>query len=213
MDVAPQSEGRAPEPVPSPAPVRISQRDDITGLLDAWSEGDSAALEELTPLVEGELRRLARRYMASQAPGHTLQPTALVHEAYLRLLGRRGGHWQDREHFLAYMASAMRRLLINHARDRSAAKRGGTATHVAFDEALDHPVGGPEPKQVDLLDLDRALSDLAALDPRPARVVELRYFGGLTVQETARVLDVSPRTVKREWHAARLWLLRALGGR
>lgn len=193
-------------------------REDVTHLLDAWSRGDSVALEELTPLVADELRRLARKYMARQSPAHTLQPTALVHEAYLRLLGRRGASWQDREHFLAYMASAMRRLLINHARDRVAAKRGGTATHLALDEALDRPVSGPGlsgagPRQVDLLDLDRALHELAAIDARQSRVVELRYFGGLTVEETAGVMDLSPRTVKREWHTARLWLLRALGGR
>jgi RNA polymerase sigma factor (TIGR02999 family) len=186
---------------------------DVTRLLEAWSQGDSLALEELTPLVEGELRRLARKYMARQTPGHTLQPTALVHEAYLRLLGQRGASWHDREHFLAYMASAMRRLLINHARDRAAAKRGGTATHVAFDEAFDQHPEVPGAAQVDLLDLDQALRDLTSIDPRQGRVVELRYFGGLTVEETARVMDVSPRTVKREWHTARLWLLRALGGR
>lgn len=191
----------------SPAP----RREDITRLLDAWSQGDSVALGELTPLVEDELRRLARRYMARQAPGHTLQPTALVHEAYLRLLGRRGVSWEDREHFLAYMASAMRRLLINHARDRAAVKRGGTATHVAFDDAFDR-AGTESVSPVDLLDLDRALLDLASLDSRQARIVELRYFGGLTVEETARVMDVSPRTIKREWHTARLWLLRALSG-
>lgn len=197
-------------PDASSSPAMPSERE-VTQLLDAWSQGDSLALAELTPLVNGELRRLARKYMSHQRVGHTFQPTALVHEAILRLLGQRGASWQNREHFLAYMASAMRRLLINHARDRCAAKRGGTATHLAFDEALDGFDDRLAP-QVDLLDLDRALRRLTSINPRQGRVVELRYFGGLTVEETARLLEVSPRTVKREWHTARLWLLRALGG-
>jgi RNA polymerase sigma factor (TIGR02999 family) len=196
----------------------VAHQADVTRLLDAWSAGNSVAMDELTPLIEAELRRLARRYMARQAPGHTLQPTALVNEAYVRLLGRRGAKWTNREHFLAYMATAMRRLLVNHARDRAVAKRGGDATHVAFDEILDRPAGhagqnAEGPSRVELLDLDEALRGLAAIDPRQSRVVELRYFGGLSVEETARVLELSPRTVKREWHTARLWLLRALGGR
>lgn len=204
---------RAPVSAPPSAPAKSLDRGDVTRLLDAWSQGDSQALDELTPLIEDELRRLARKYMARQTPGHTLQPTALVHEAYLRLLGCRRVAWQGREHFLAYMATAMRRLLINHARNRAASKRGGTATHMAFDEVFDAPASGSWPVRVELLDLDHALRELAAIDPRQSRIVELRYFGGLTVEETARVIDISPRTVKREWHTARLWLLRALGGR
>lgn len=188
---------------------------DVTRLLDAWSAGDPAALEQVIPLVIGDLRLLARSYMARQAPGHTLQPTALVSEAYLRLVGRRTMPWESRGQFFAYVATTMRRILVNHARERKAAKHGGDATCVAFDDALDLPAGAKggaaAALEVDLLDLDRALRSLASLDPRQGRVVELRYFGGLTIAETGRVLGVSSRTVKREWHTARLWLLRALG--
>jgi RNA polymerase sigma factor (TIGR02999 family) len=182
----------------------------VTALLDAWGHGDPGALERLTPLVIDDLRRLARSFMARQPPGHTLQPTALVNEAYLRLLGAREASWESRRHFFAYMATTMRRLLVNHARDRGVAKRGGTATHVALDEVFDQPAGA---RRVHLLDLDRALEGLAAVDPRQARIVELRYFGGLTVEETGEALGISARTVKREWRTARLWLLRALEGR
>lgn len=195
-----------------------STHHDVTQLLDAWSGGDERALERVVPLVLGDLRRLAGSFMARQGPGHTLEPTALVNEAYLRLAGHRAVRWESRRHFFAYMATVMRRLLVNHARDRRVAKRGGEATHVALDELFDRPAGagrrgrGTEARRrVDLLDLDRALHDLAAIDPRQARVVELRYFGGLSVEETAETLAVSARTVKREWHSARLFLLRALG--
>jgi RNA polymerase sigma factor (TIGR02999 family) len=184
---------------------------DVTHLLDAWAAGDPAALEQVIPLVIDDLRRLARSYMARQKPGHTLQPTALLHEAYLRLVGRRTMPWRNRTQFFAYVASTMRRILINHARDREAEKRGGEATCVSLDGVLGvAAAGGSASRAVDLLDLDRALSSLAAVDPRQGRIVELRYFGGLTNDETAEVLGVSPRTVKREWHSARLWLLRAL---
>lgn len=192
--------------------VSTVDRQDVTQLLDAWAAGDPAALDRVIPLVSDDLRRLARSYMARQAPGHTLQPTALIHEAYLRLVGRRTLPWRNRTQFFAYVASTMRRILINHARDREAEKRGGQATCVAFDDVFGGPAaGGSEAGNVDLLDLDRALSSLTDVDPRQGRIVELRYFGGLTVDETAEVLGVSPRTVKREWHSARLWLLRALG--
>lgn len=195
-------------------------RHDVTHFLNAWSAGDPKAIASLVPLVEADIRRLARSLMARQAPGHTLQPTALVNEAYLRLFGHRPQSWENRQHFIAYMATVMRRLLVNHARHRSVLKRGGEATHIALDEALDQPRGcrpgvpGEERMvggRVDLLDLDRALRRLSALDPRQGRIVELRYFGGLTLDESAKALGISVRTVKREWRSARLWLLRALG--
>ena len=183
---------------------------DVTHLLDAWSAGDPAALDRLIPLVIGDLRRLARSYMVRQRPGHTLQPTALIHEAYLRLVGRRTMSWRNRTQFFAYMASTMRRILINHARDHKAKKRGGQATCMSLDDVFGIAADSAAHAVVDLLDLDCALRSLAAVDPRQGRIVELRYFGGLTIDETAKVLEVSSRTVKREWHSARLWLLRAL---
>ncbi len=189
-------------------------RDDVTRLLDAWSAGDPAALDRVMPLVIDDLRRVARSFMARQAPGHTLQPTALVHEAYLRLAGDRKLSWNGRSQFFAYLATTMRRILVTHARARKAAKRDNGVTRVVFDDARDLPAFGSDPgaplAEVDILDLDRALETLATVDPRQGRIVELRYFGGLTVDETARALSISPRTVKREWHTARLWLLRAL---
>lgn len=193
----------------------------ITRLLNAWSDGDGAALDELTPWVMGDLRRLARWFMARQAAGHTLQPTAVVNEAYVRLIDHRRLSWDSRAHFLGYMATIMRRLLANHARDRAAARRGGGAVHVPLIEGLDGAEGAPDlfsgkgsagaARQVELLDLMQALRELSALDRRQGQVVELRYFVGLSVEETAAVLGISPRTVKREWHTARLWLLAALG--
>jgi len=192
-----------------------ASRHDVTRLLDAWSAGDAAALDRVIPLVMDDLRRLARAFMARQAPGHTLEPTALVHEAYLRLVGHRTLPWENRTQFFAYVAATMRRILVNHARDRKAAKRGGGSVRLAFDEAFDVPAGLPgdeEARAVDLLELDEALQGLDRLDPRQSRIVELRYFGGLSVEETARTMDISARTVKREWHSARLWLLRALDG-
>lgn len=202
--------GDVREPQVAP-PCAVPSRGEVTQLLDAWEAGDGRALDHLIPLVVGDLRRLARRTMSRQAPGHTWQPTALVHEAYLRLAGSRPPRWENREHFLAYMATAMRRLLLNHDRDRDVVKRGGGAAHLPFDDALDVSCDGGA-CGVDLLDLDRALGELEALDPRAARVVELRFFTGLSVEETAQVLGISPRSVKREWQTARLWLLRVLSG-
>ncbi len=187
---------------------------DVTRLLDAWQGGDPSAFERLAPLLIGDLRRIARSHMRPQAECHTLQPTALVNEAYLRLARRRGTGWESRSHFFAYMATTMRRLLVNHARDRRAGKRGGNATHVAFDESFDRPmesVRRTAESTVDLIDLDRALTGLSAVDARQARIVELRFFGGLTNVEVAEDLGVSTRTVKREWHSARLWLLSMMG--
>ena len=178
----------------------------ITELLRAWGDGNDSALEQLTPLVEAELRRQARAYMRRERRGHTLQTTALVNEAFLRLTDARQVRWQDRAHFLALSARLMRRVLVDHARSRGYRKRGGGAERVTLDEEL---VASPEPP-VDVLALDRALEALAAVDARKSRVIELRFFGGLSVEETADVLHVSPDTVKRDWRLAKLWLLREL---
>ena len=165
------------------------------------------------PLVLDDLRRIARGYLQRERPGHTLEPTALINEVYLRLAGRRRVSWESRTQFFAGMAEIMRHVLVDHARRRKAAKKGLGAKHLPFDETLDtHALWGPAIRaiDVDLVALDTALEELGRIDPRQARVVELRYFGGLTIDETARTLEVSPMTVKREWHTARLWLLRAL---
>ncbi|HTI42297.1 MAG TPA: sigma-70 family RNA polymerase sigma factor [Vicinamibacterales bacterium] len=180
----------------------------VTQLLRAWSDGDDAAFDQLAPLVEAELRRLARGYMARERPSHTLQPTALVNEAFLRLTDARQVRWQDRAHFLGISARLMRRVLVDHARSRMYRKRGGDGRRVTLDEAL---IASPEP-QLDLLALNRALETLAAADPRKGRVVELRFFGGLTVEETAEVLHVSADTIKRDWRLAKLWLMKELAG-
>jgi RNA polymerase sigma factor (TIGR02999 family) len=180
----------------------------VTALLRAWSDGNEAALEQLTPLVEAELRRLARTYMRRERRGHTLQTTALVNEAFLRLTGARSIGWQDRAHFLGIAARLMRRVLVDHARARGYRKRGGDVQRVTLDEGL---VASPEPR-LDVVALDRALESLAAVDARKSQVIELRFFGGLSVEETAEVLHVSPDTVKRDWRLAKLWLLRELEG-
>jgi RNA polymerase sigma-70 factor (ECF subfamily) len=184
---------------------------ELTRLLDAWSAGERGALDRLAPLVEGDLRRLARSLMGRRAAAMTLQPTALVNEAYLRLAEGRQLSWENRLQFYAYAVTTMRRILVNYVRDRRAAKRGGLAAQVSLDQIRELPALGAPGPSADLLDLDRALSGLAELDPRQARIVELRYFGGLSVEETALALAISPRTVKREWFSARLYLLRALG--
>jgi RNA polymerase sigma factor (TIGR02999 family) len=180
----------------------------VTELLRAWSDGDDGALARLTPLVETELRRLARGYMGRERRGHTLQPTALVNEAFLRLTDARQVRWQDRAHFLGISARLMRRVLVDHARARGFRKRGGGAQRVTLDEGL---IASPEPA-LDLVALDRALEALAEADVRKSRVIELRFFGGLSVEETAEVLHVSPQTIKRDWRLAKLWLLRELDG-
>lgn len=175
---------------------------DVTQLLLAWSNGDQAALEKLAPLVYQELHRLAQRQMRHERPGHTLQTTALVNEAYLRLVEINRVQWQSRAHFFAVAAQMMRRILVEFARRRHRHKRGGEAQHVTLDEALEISAERP----VDLVALDDALNHLAALDERKCRVVELRFFGGLNVEETAEVLKVSPDTVRREWNKAKAWL-------
>lgn len=169
--------------------------------------GDAAALDELMPLVYEELRRIAGRQMGRERGDHTLQPTALVHEAYLRLFESPGLHVNDRAHFMALAARVMRRLLINHAESRNADKRRGNAVHVTLSAAADLAAGEPE---VDVEALDAALRRLAAVDPRAAEIVEMRYFGGMTVEEVAVAIGASPATVKRDWTAARAWLRREL---
>ena len=180
----------------------------VTELLQAWSEGDQAALRQLVPLVYGELRRLARGYMHRERADHTLQATALVNEAYLRLVDVTRIRWQNRAHFFAVCARLMRRILVDHARSRRYLKRGGGGRRTSLDEAL---IITNEPSP-DLLALDTALDALAAIDSRKSRVVELRFFAGLTVEETATVLEVSPDTVMRDWKLAKVWLLREIEG-
>jgi RNA polymerase sigma factor (TIGR02999 family) len=178
----------------------------VTGLLLAWRGGDEGALERLVPLVHQELRQIARRCMAGERAGHSLQATALVNEAYLRLVDAQHVNWQDRTHFLAMSARLMRRVLVDHARSRGYQKRGGDAVRVTFDEGLE--VGDEPPR--DLVALDDALHALAKFDGRKSRVIELRFFGGLSVEETASVLEVSPDTVLRDWRLAKAWLLREM---
>ncbi|MEO7367755.1 MAG: sigma-70 family RNA polymerase sigma factor [Gemmatimonadaceae bacterium] len=182
----------------------------VTELLRAWGQGDHAAVDELVPLVYQEMRRQAERYMRAQPPGHTLQTTALVHEAYLRLVDQSHIRWKGRDHFFGVAAKAMRSILVDHARARGAAKRGGSARAVTLGEAseiADVPLSDPG---VDILALDEALARLAELDPRKSKLVELRYFGGLGIEEAAIVLGISATTVKREWTTARAWLKREL---
>lgn len=181
---------------------------EVTKLLFAWREGDEAALERLIPLVHAELRRIAHRFMRKERAGHSMQTSALVNEAYLRLIDANKVDWQNRAHFFAISASLMRRILVDAARERQARKRGGSAEHVLLDEAL---VAGKE-MHTDLVALDEALTALAKIDDRKARVVELRFFGGLNEAEMAEALQVSPETVRRDWRLAKAWLLRFLEG-
>lgn len=181
---------------------------ELTALLVAWSEGDQSALERLTPLVYQELHRLAQHYMTQERPGHTLQATALVNEAYMRLVDVNRMRWQNRAHFFAVSAQMMRRILVEFARRRHRHKRGGDALKVSLDDALALPIA----KEPDLVRLDDALTRLEAMDPRMSQVVELRFFGGLTVEETAEVLKVSPETVMRDWKTSKAWLLKELSG-
>jgi len=175
---------------------------DITGILADVSQGDTLASEKLLPLVYGELRRLAAAYFARERPDHTLQPTALVHEAYLRLVSQSNSEWQNRAHFFGMAANMMRRILVDHARKRAALKHGGQKTRIALEDV----VSFPQPEPLDLVAVDDALDELAGLDSVQGRIVELRFFGGLTIDETADVLGISPSTVKREWAMARAWL-------
>ena len=179
---------------------------DVTRLLVDWGNGDQAALDELTPLVYEELRRLARRYMRREGPGHTLQPSALVNEAFLRLVDQNSVQWQSRAHFFGVAAQLMRRVLIDYARRHASGKRGGGTLRVSISEAADVARQASE-----MVALDRALTDLAEMDPRKAQIVEMKFFGGLTTEEVAAVLGVTPRTIEREWRAAKAWLHRAVG--
>ncbi|MFY9556406.1 MAG: sigma-70 family RNA polymerase sigma factor [Blastocatellia bacterium] len=178
----------------------------ITELLIEWRDGDQTALNRLIPLVYEELHRLARYYMRRERPGHTLQSGALVNEAYLRLVDHKGMRWQNRAHFYAVASQAMRRVLVDHARSRHYAKRGGGTQVVTIDQAE----GVFQKQAADLIALDEALTDLSTIDPRKSRIVEMRYFGGMTVEETAEVLGIAPVTVMREWSTAKAWLLRAI---
>ena len=185
---------------------------EITRLLKAWGRGDSAALDQLTSIVYEQLHRMARGYVRRERPGHTLQPTALVNEAFLRLVETRDLEWADRTHFFAVCARAMRRILVDAARSRAALKRGGQVERVAHASAIDlDQLAAPDTQMsAQICALDEALNALALIDPRRAQVIELRFFGGLTVEETGQVLQVSPQTVMRDWKLARAWLAREL---
>ena len=185
---------------------------EITRLLKAWGRGDSAALDQLTPIVYEQLHRMARGYLRRERPGHTLQPTALVNEAFLRLVETRDLEWADRTHFFAVCARAMRRILVDAARSRAALKRGGQVERVAHASAIDlDQLAAPDTQiSAQICALDEALNALALIDPRRAQVIELRFFGGLTVEETGQVLQVSPQTVMRDWKLGRAWLAREL---
>jgi RNA polymerase sigma factor (TIGR02999 family) len=189
--------------------LRTVQPAEVTELLRRWSGGDVSARESLVPLVYDELRRLARYYLAGQRSDHTLQSTAIVHEAYLRLAGRDNVHWENRRHFFAVAAQLMRRILVDHARKRNAAKRGGSQLTLLVDEAVEPS----SRRELDLVALDDALKALAELDERQSRIVELRFFGGLSIEDTSRLLEISPATVKREWSTARAWLYEEISGR
>lgn len=178
----------------------------ITQLLIEWRDGDEKAIDRLMPLVYDELNRLAHRYMRRERPGHSFQTNDLVNEAYLRLVDHKGMRWQNRAHFYAVCAQAMRRILVDRARSRASVKRGGRFQMVDFEQANT----APQKQAAELVALDDALTDLAAIDPRKAKTVEMRYFGGMSVEETAEALDVSPVTVMRDWSTAKAWLLRAL---
>jgi RNA polymerase sigma-70 factor (ECF subfamily) len=201
---------RAPFPEESDFATKVrrmtSSPKSVTQLLIEWREGDETALDQLIPLVYEEMRRLARYYMRRERPGHTLQTTALINEAYIRLVDHKGMRWQNRAHFYGVAAQAMRRILVNHARSRHYEKRGGGAPMVELDEAATVA----RERAAEMVALDEALNQLAAVDPRQSKVVELRYFGGMSVEETAEVLGVSSVTVMRDWRAAKAWLLREI---
>lgn len=179
---------------------------EVTQLLIDWGKGDQAALDKLLPLVDEELRRLAGRYMRRESPGHTLQTSALVNEAYLRLIEQKSVNWQNRAHFFGIAAQLMRRILVDHARRRQYAKRGGGAQKAPLDEAA----MAPQERAAELVALHEALTQLAAMDERKGRIVEMKFFGGLTTEEVAEVLKVTPRTIEREWRKAKAWLHHAI---
>ena len=190
-------------------PGEIPPKVEISELLKAWSNGESGAADEMMPLVYDELRRQARRYLRRERANHTLQSTALVHEAYIRLVGQRDVTWQNRAHFFGIAAEMMRRILVNYALRSGRVKRGGEAVTIALDDGFQV---ADRSADVNLIDLDEALCRLAEMDERQARLVELKYFGGLSIEETAEVLGISNATVKREWNVARAWLRAELSG-
>jgi RNA polymerase sigma factor (TIGR02999 family) len=181
-------------------------KQNVTDLLNAWGAGDKGAFDELVTVVYDELRRQASRYLRHESPGHTLQTTDLIHEAYLRLVDQKNPHWHNREQFFGIAAQLMRRVLVDHARARHRAKRGGRNIRISLDEE----VAGGRSNDVELIDIDEALNKLAGIDMQQSKIVELRFFGGLNVEETAQVLGISPRTVKRSWRFAKAWLRREL---
>lgn len=183
---------------------------DITGLLVRWSEGDSEALDRLMPVIYAECRRLAEQQLRREHREHTLDPTALVHELYLRLVDQRRATWENRSQFFGVAARLMRRILVDYARARGATKRGGSMVRVSLDAAADTP---NDSRVEDVVAIDDALQRLSAIDPEQVRIIELRFFAGLSVEETARLVDRSPRTVKREWRLAKAWLFRELQAR
>ena len=183
---------------------------DISGLLQAWRDGSSEALDDLLPLVYDELHRQAHRFLRRERDGHTLQTTALIHEAYLNLIKQKHVNWQNREHFFAISANLMRQILVNYANARNREKRRGPAEHVELNDSIMIAAGT---RDFDLLALDEALNRLAKMDEQQAKIVELRYFGGLTIEETSAVMGISPATIKRDWQLTRTWLYRELGGK
>ena len=183
-----------------------AQAHDVTQLLIDWSNGDQTALDRLVPIVEHELRRLAHNYMRRERAGHTLQTTALVNEAFVRIVNRKSVRWQNRAHFFGIAAQLMRTILVDHARSQACAKRGGGADKLELNEA----VVVSQDKAAEVIALDEALNELELIDPQQSRIVELRFFGGLTIEEAAEVLHVSPATIKREWSTAKAWLYREL---
>ena len=187
-------------------PPISSGENGVSGLLQAWKAGDQGAFARLVPLVERELHKIAKRYMQQQAPGHTLQTTAVIHEAYLKLAGDAERDWKDRSHFLAVAAKAMRQVLVDYARSQNAAKRGGEFAIVTLEDGLT----AARDTAADVVALDAGIEALAKVDPRKAQVIELRYFGGLSVEETARMLNISPETVARDWKFARAFLRREM---
>ncbi len=187
----------------------VARQEELTRLLQAWRDRDRAALDQLTPLIYGELRKLARFHMSREAPGHTLQATALIHEAFLKLVDFEGVDWKDRRHFFAAASQIMRRMLVDYARKKRSIKRGRQLKRVPFEEAIAQPAGLPAP--VDIIAFDQALTRLAAADARKAEVVELWFFGGMTVEEIANTMDIGATTVRRDMEFAKVWLARELG--
>ncbi len=186
--------------------MAVRTTEQITRLLAGWGQGDAAALDELTPLVYDELHRIAHRYMRRERPGHTLQTSALINEAYIRLIDQREAHWQNRAHFFAIASKLMRRILVDQARRKGYAKRGGNPQQVSLDEGM----AAPRSRDTDLVALDDALKGLETVDERKCRIVDMRFFGGLSLDEIAGALEISVPTVEREWRAARAWLHKAM---